>query len=152
MTRWRGFVFAALFGAGVSFTAGPARARVVEKIAAVVGESVILASEVEEKAGMMMGDVSHIPDPEKRAARAAALRREVLDRLIDDELILQQAAELSLQQSEPCLQQADECSCSFSVVAQPTEAPIRIAIRSSAFMHFPCSGKAEGLQLESSMG
>jgi peptidyl-prolyl cis-trans isomerase SurA len=96
VTRWRSFVFAALLGAGVSFTAGPARARVVEKIAAVVGESVILASEVEEKAGMMMGDVSHIPDPEKRAARAAALRREVLDRLIDDELILQQAVELKL--------------------------------------------------------
>jgi parvulin-like peptidyl-prolyl isomerase len=61
-----------------------------------VGDNIVLASEVEEKAGMLMADVSRIPDPDKRAARAAALRREVLDRLIDDELILQQAAELKL--------------------------------------------------------
>ena len=68
----------------------------VEKIAAVVGENVVLASEVEEKAGPLMADVNKITDPDKRAARAAALRREVLERLIDDELILQQAAELKL--------------------------------------------------------
>jgi peptidyl-prolyl cis-trans isomerase SurA len=37
-----------------------------------------------------------MPEAAKRAARAAALRREVLERLIDDELILQQAAELKL--------------------------------------------------------
>ena len=37
-----------------------------------------------------------MPEAAKRAARAAALRREVLERLIDDELILQQATELKL--------------------------------------------------------
>ena len=68
----------------------------VEKIAAVVGENVVLASEVEEKAGPLLADVSKVADPDKRAARAASLRHEVLDRLIDDELILQQAAELKL--------------------------------------------------------
>jgi peptidyl-prolyl cis-trans isomerase SurA len=73
-----------------------ASARTVEKIAAVVGENVVLASEVEEKAAPLLADVSKVPDPDKRAARAASLRHEVLDRLIDDELILQQAAELKL--------------------------------------------------------
>jgi peptidyl-prolyl cis-trans isomerase SurA len=73
-----------------------ARARVVERVAAVVGDSIVLASEVEEKVAPMLGDVNRIPDPDKRAARAAALRREVLERLIDDELILQQATELKL--------------------------------------------------------
>ena len=73
-----------------------ARARVVEKVAAVVGDDIILASEVEEKAAPLLADVSRIADAAKRAARATALRREVLDRLIDDELILQQAAELKL--------------------------------------------------------
>lgn len=73
-----------------------ARARVVEKIAAVVDNSVILASEVEEKAAPLMVEVSRIADTSKRSARAATLRREVLDRLIDDELIAQQAAELRL--------------------------------------------------------
>jgi peptidyl-prolyl cis-trans isomerase SurA len=69
---------------------------VVEKIAAVVGENVILASEVEEKAGPLLAEASRIPDPGKRSARASALRREVLERLIDDELILQQATDLKL--------------------------------------------------------
>ncbi|HMF42901.1 MAG TPA: peptidylprolyl isomerase [Polyangia bacterium] len=73
-----------------------AGARMVEKIAAVVGENVVLASEVEEKAAPLMADVSRVTDPDKRAARASALRREVLERLIDDELILQQAGELKL--------------------------------------------------------
>lgn len=76
--------------------AGGARARVVEKIAAVVGDNVVLASEVEEKAGPLLSEAAQIPDPTKRGARASALRHEVLDRLIDDELILQQASELKL--------------------------------------------------------
>ena len=75
---------------------GRAHARVVEKVAAVVGDNIVLASEVEEKVGPLMGDVNRIPDPDKRSARASALRREVLERLIDDELILQQATELKL--------------------------------------------------------
>ena len=73
-----------------------AGARMVEKIAAIVGENVVLASEVEEKAAPLMADVSRVTDPDKRSARASALRREVLERLIDDELILQQATELKL--------------------------------------------------------
>jgi peptidyl-prolyl cis-trans isomerase SurA len=73
-----------------------AQARVVEKIAAVVGSNVILASEVEEKATPLMVEVSRISDTTKRSARASALRREVLDRLIDDELIAGQATELRL--------------------------------------------------------
>jgi peptidyl-prolyl cis-trans isomerase SurA len=74
----------------------PAHARVVEKIAAVVGDSVILASEVEERAAPLLAEATRIPDPGKRSARAAALRREVLEHLIDDELVLQQATELKL--------------------------------------------------------
>jgi peptidyl-prolyl cis-trans isomerase SurA len=72
------------------------QARVVEKIAAVVGDDVILASEVEERAAPMMADLSRITDPAKRAARATALRHEVLDHLIDDQLITEQATELKL--------------------------------------------------------
>lgn len=73
-----------------------AQARVVEKIAAVVDTNIILASEVEEKAAPLMAEVSRISDSSKRAARAATLRREVLERLIDDELINEQAADLRL--------------------------------------------------------
>jgi peptidyl-prolyl cis-trans isomerase SurA len=73
-----------------------AQARVVERVAAVVGDSIVLASEVEERVAPLLADANQIRDPDKRAARSAALRREVLDRLIDDELIVQQAAELKL--------------------------------------------------------
>ena len=74
----------------------PAGARIVERIAAVVGDSVILGSEIEEKAAPLLAEVARMPEASKRAARAAALRREVLEHLIDDELILQQATELKL--------------------------------------------------------
>jgi len=89
--------FTALAGAlALTLMTGAAQARVVEKIAAVVGDSIILGSEIEEKAAPLLAEVSRLPEASKRAARAAALRREVLERLIDDELILQQAAELKL--------------------------------------------------------
>jgi peptidyl-prolyl cis-trans isomerase SurA len=87
-----------------------AHARVVEKIAAVVGANIILASEVEERAAPLLVDVSRISDPDKRATRASAVRREVLDRLIDDELIAQQASELRLSIS------ADQVDASISEI------------------------------------
>jgi len=88
---------AGLAGAvALTVTGGAAQARVVEKIAAVVGDSVILGSEIEEKAAPLLAEVARMPEAPKRVARAAALRREVLERLIDDELILQQATELKL--------------------------------------------------------
>ncbi|HEY4188550.1 MAG TPA: peptidylprolyl isomerase [Polyangia bacterium] len=80
----------------LSLPVATAHARVVEKVAAVVGSNIILASEVEEKAAPMLGDLSRITDPGKRAARATALRRETLERLIDDQLINEQASELRL--------------------------------------------------------
>ncbi|HVZ85441.1 MAG TPA: peptidylprolyl isomerase [Polyangia bacterium] len=89
------FLAVALLAAGLA-APGVARARIVERVAAVVGDQLVLASEVEEHVAPLMADVNRIPDPDKRAARAAALRREVLERLIDDELILQQATELKL--------------------------------------------------------
>jgi parvulin-like peptidyl-prolyl isomerase len=80
----------------LALSAGVAQGRVVEKVAAVVGDSVILGSEVEEKAAPLLAEATQITDPGKRNARASALRHEVLERLIDDELILQQAGELKL--------------------------------------------------------
>lgn len=73
-----------------------AQARVVEKIAAVVANDIILSSEVEERAAPFLNEVAGITDQAQRAARAAAVRREVLDRLIDDQLIQQQATELKV--------------------------------------------------------
>jgi peptidyl-prolyl cis-trans isomerase SurA len=87
---------AALSFALAALVSGRGQARIVEKVAAVVGDNIILASEVEEKSGPVLAEAARITDPAKRSARAAALRREVLDHLIDDELILQQAVDLKL--------------------------------------------------------
>ena len=96
MTGRRVLLAGLLSFAGATVVARGGDARMVEKIAAVVGQNVVLASEVEEKAGPLLSDVNKVTDPDKRAARASSLRREVLERLIDDELILQQATELKL--------------------------------------------------------
>jgi peptidyl-prolyl cis-trans isomerase SurA len=90
----RGAALALAFASTLAVS--PARARLVEKVAAVVGDNIILASEVEEKAGPLLAEASRITDPGKRSARATELRHEVLEKLIDDELILQQAADLKL--------------------------------------------------------
>jgi len=72
------------------------QARVVEKIVAVVGSEIILQSEVEERAAPMMADVAAISNPGQRAARAAAVRRQTLEHMVDKQLLVQEAAELKV--------------------------------------------------------
>jgi peptidyl-prolyl cis-trans isomerase SurA len=72
------------------------QARVVDKIAAVVGAEIILQSEVEERASRAMADIAAINNPTQRAARAAALRRQVLDRMVDEQLLVLEANELKV--------------------------------------------------------
>jgi peptidyl-prolyl cis-trans isomerase SurA len=73
-----------------------ARARVVEKIAALVGDDIILQSEVEERAAPLLAEIASIANPAEREVRASAIRREVLERLVQDQLLAQQATELKL--------------------------------------------------------
>jgi hypothetical protein len=54
----------ALVLAAILFTPVAARARVVERVAAVVGDALVLASEVEDRVGPLMADVNKITDPE----------------------------------------------------------------------------------------
>ncbi len=81
---------------GFVLAVAPVEARVVEKIAAVVGEEIILQSEVEERTAPFMGEIAALTTATQRTARSSAVRREMLDRLIDEHLILQQANELKL--------------------------------------------------------
>jgi peptidyl-prolyl cis-trans isomerase SurA len=84
---------AALLGAMVPGAAG---ARVVERIAAVVGDEVILESEVNERARPHLQEIASLPDAAQRTQRTAAVRREVLERIIEEHLLLAQADELKL--------------------------------------------------------
>jgi peptidyl-prolyl cis-trans isomerase SurA len=86
---------ALLLGAA-ALSSGAAQARTVERIVAVVGDEVILESEVNEKSRLFLQEIAALPDPAQRAQRTAALRREVLDNMINEHLLLQQADELKL--------------------------------------------------------
>jgi len=83
-------------------------ARVVEKIAALVGDDLILLSEVEDRAAPLLADIAAIANPSEREARTNAIRREVLDRLVDDQLLAQQATELKLTVSNDEIDRAIE--------------------------------------------
>jgi len=72
------------------------QARVVEKIVAVVGNDIILQSEVEERAAPAMAEIAAIANPAQRAARASALRRQILERMVDEQLLVQEAADLKI--------------------------------------------------------
>jgi peptidyl-prolyl cis-trans isomerase SurA len=101
---------ATTFALGFAAVLAPcaADARVVEKIAAVVGDDVILQSEVEDRAAPLLADISSIANQGEREARINAVRREVLDRLIDDQLLAQQATELKLTVSNDEIDRAIE--------------------------------------------
>jgi peptidyl-prolyl cis-trans isomerase SurA len=94
MNAVRAFIAALCLAAFVWPSA--ARARVVEKIAALVGDDLILQSEIEDKAAPLLADIANIANPAEREARTNAIRREVLERLIDDQLLAQQATDLKL--------------------------------------------------------
>jgi peptidyl-prolyl cis-trans isomerase SurA len=89
-------LYASAVALGLVLLAWPAHARVVEKIAALVGDDLILQSEVEDRATPLLADIASIANPSERDARINAIRREVLERLIDDQLLAQQATELKL--------------------------------------------------------
>ena len=52
-----------------------AHARVVEKIAALVGDDLILLSEVEDRTAPLLSDIAAIANPSEREARINAIRR-----------------------------------------------------------------------------
>ena len=80
----------------LAFWPASAQARVVERIVALVGDDIILQSEVEDRAAPLLGEIAAISNPTEREARANAVRHEVLERLVQDQLLLQQATELKL--------------------------------------------------------
>jgi peptidyl-prolyl cis-trans isomerase SurA len=101
-------LYASAVALGLVLLACPAHARVVEKIAALVGDDLILQSEVEDRATPLLADIASISNPSERDARINAIRREVLERLIDDQLLAQQATELKLTVSNDEIDRAIE--------------------------------------------
>ena len=85
-----------------------ADARVVERIAAVVGDEIVLESEVNDASKPFMEQIAALPDAAQRAQRTAAVKRELLKGIVDDKLLVQQATELKLSVSSEEIDRAIE--------------------------------------------
>jgi peptidyl-prolyl cis-trans isomerase SurA len=76
-----------LAGAGIASAQAPAP-QFIDKVVAIVGNTPILASQIEEQ--MLMAQSQGGKVPEDSAGRTA-MRRQILDNVIDEELLVQQA-------------------------------------------------------------
>jgi peptidyl-prolyl cis-trans isomerase SurA len=100
--------FAGLVLGAVLLTPAAASARVVEKIVALVGDDIVLESEVNDAARPFLEQIAALPDPAQRTQRTAAVRKEVLKGIIDDRLLVAQAADLKLSVSSEEIDRAIE--------------------------------------------
>jgi peptidyl-prolyl cis-trans isomerase SurA len=103
----------------ICLVAAPAGAVVVERIVAVVNDEVILQSEVEDRARFAAA--------EEPTADADKLRRDVLDHMVDERLIAQEAETLKLQADRAEVDRAiDEIKRQYKM----TQAGLEEALRS----------------------
>jgi parvulin-like peptidyl-prolyl isomerase len=106
--------------------AGTVAARIVERIVAVVGGDVILKSDLDERMRPVMNEVEKEADPKAREKKLSMLQHEVLDRLVDEQLILQQAADLKVQVSPDDVDKAvDDIKKQNNITDQQLEAALK---------------------------
>lgn len=84
----------------------PGAAEVVERIAAIVNDEVILLSEINAAADSYQGMLVGIRDPEARREKEQEVNMKVLEMLIEDELLEQQITELKLSINEKEIDEA----------------------------------------------
>lgn len=84
----------------VALPAHPPQARVIEGVAAVVNGEVITILEVKRTMASQLKALEEISDPEEREARRTKLRRQVLDKLIAERLLIQEVKKHHLEVSE----------------------------------------------------
>ena len=75
---------------------------IVERVVAVVNDSIILASELDARMTPVRGEAMQIADPKERERRLAKLASQVLDEMVNEELIVQAAesAKIEVEASE----------------------------------------------------
>lgn len=86
--------------------ATPARAKVVERVVAVVNDSILLLSELNDRIRPLLPQLQQIPDVETRKQRLAELKRQMLQHMIDEEIIKQEARKLKITVSDKDLERA----------------------------------------------
>jgi len=83
-----------------------ARGKVVERIVAVVNKNILLLSELNDRIGPLMPQLQRIGDPELRKQRLAQLRHQMLEHMIDEEIIKQEAQRLKITVDDKDLERA----------------------------------------------
>ncbi len=74
----------------------------VERVVAIVNDSIILASELDARMTPVRGEAMQIADPKERERRLSKLSSQVLDEMVNEELIVQaaEAAKVEVEASE----------------------------------------------------
>lgn len=85
---------------------GGGQALLVDRVAAIVGDDVILESDVKARAGPMLSDVEGIADADERERRRADVVERVLDQMIEEELMMQAAGQANVEISDQEIDQA----------------------------------------------
>ncbi len=78
------------------------RKLVVDRVVAIVNDSIILASELEARMLAVRGEAMQIADPKERERRLSKLTSQILDEMVNEELIVQaaEAAKIEVEASE----------------------------------------------------
>lgn len=69
---------------------------VVDRVAAVINDTIIMQSELDARMLPLRGELRQISDPKERARRSAKLQSQVLGEMVNDELIVQAAQEAKI--------------------------------------------------------
>ena len=97
MTMPRLAVLALICALAGSAAAQPAaadhRSYVVDRVVAIVNDTIILESELRARLNARLPDLQGITDPKERARRLDKLKTQMLDEMVNEELIVQAAAE-----------------------------------------------------------
>ncbi|HET6613825.1 MAG TPA: peptidylprolyl isomerase [Kofleriaceae bacterium] len=86
-----------LLAATDATAAKPKKGLVVDRVVAVVGDHVILHSELMRRVIPLTAGIRQITDPAERKRRRASLERQVLDEMVNETLIAQAAAESKIE-------------------------------------------------------
>jgi parvulin-like peptidyl-prolyl isomerase len=79
---------------------------VVDRVVAIVNDTVILESELRARLAALVPDLQNITDPKERARRLDKLKTQMLDEMVNEELIVQAANEAKIEVEAPEVQAA----------------------------------------------
>src|SRR5262245_36725226 len=91
----------ALLAAGVARADDKAdKATIVERVAAVVNETIILESEVLQRATPQLAELDQLADANEKKRQYHAIARGTTEAMVDEELVLQAAVEAKLEATD----------------------------------------------------